>query len=180
MSTKSFQEVFDEIKASVSTSKKGKLIKTFSRSDFDKLAKAFLNEEGYAVDTISTKDGAMVTNQVMPIKEFRNMLRVILIDFGVDKQEAERVIDGYNIHNVSGLYEVCSELLFQYIAAGKKFDFMPKSDFIGSISLKELGSSIGEFRDIQDKDKVIKISKKAHRLLEKRSKCPKWLKSRVK
>ena len=159
-------------------SKKNKPVKSFSRADFNKLATAFLNEEAYVINSVGTKDGAMVTKEVLPIKEFRNMLRVILVDFGVDKQEAQRVVDGYDIHNVDGLYEVCSELVFQYIAAGKKFDFIPKEDFIGSLSLKDLGPSVGEFRDIKTKD-LIKVSKKAHSLLEKRSKCPKWLKERV-
>ena len=179
MSSKTFQEVFDEIKANVSLSKKKKPIKSFSRADFNRLATAFLNEEGYSVNTVSTKDGDMVEKEVTPIKDFRNMLRVILIDFGVDTQEAQRILDGYDIHNVDGLYEVCSELLFQYIAAGKKFDFLPKADFIGSISLKDIGESVGTFRDIKDKETIITVQKKAHHLLEKRSKCPNWLKTRV-
>lgn len=175
--SKTFQEVFDEIRANVSTSKKGKPVKSFSRSDFDRLAKAFLNEKGYTVETVATKNGEIETKQIAVVKELREgMLKSILLAFGVDKQEAQRIAE-VDITNVDGLYEFVSELVYQYINAGKKFDFLPKKDFIGSISLKEMGSSVADFTDIRSKEKIT-VRKEAHKLLEKKSKCPKWLKSK--
>ena len=41
---KTFDEVFNEIKGNVTVSKSGKVKKTFSRADFDKLLKALLND----------------------------------------------------------------------------------------------------------------------------------------
>jgi len=176
---KSFSEVFAEIKANVSVSKKGKPVRSFSRSDFDKLAKAWLNEVGYKVEAVSTKDGELVKKDVFPVQEFRNMLKVILQDFGVDKQAAAKVLDAsYEIRNVDGMYEICSELPYVYMDAGKKFDFIPRENFIGSMLLDEVGESVGEFTDIRSKEKI-HVQKKAHKILQKKSKCPKWLKSKV-
>jgi hypothetical protein len=177
MAQKSFQEVFNEIRSNVTMSKKGKPVKSFSKSDFDRLAKAFLNERGYKTEVVGTKEGSMVTKEVLPVDEFRGMIKIILQDFGVDKQEAQKMIDSYEIHNVDGLYELCSELLYQYMNAGKKFDFMPKKDFVGSMSIKEVAAAEGLFTDIRTKEKIT-IKKEAHKLLEKKSKCPKWLKSK--
>lgn len=176
---KSFQEVFDEIKNNISVSKKGKPIKTFSKSDFDTMAKAFLNEIGYKTEVASIKEGKLVKNEVFPVKEFRTMLATILKDFGVDAAERERVLSTYEIKNVNGLYEVCSELIYKYIEAGKKFDFMPKSDFKGSLLLKDVPKTTGTFRDIGS-DKEISIMKEAHKILERKSKCPEYLKKRNK
>lgn len=176
---KTFKEVFDEIKNNISVSKKGKPIKTFSRSDFDKLAKAFLNEIGYEVDAISTKNGEVVTTKVYPVKEFRSMLATILKDFGVDAAEREKILNGYEIKNVDGLYEVCSELIYKYIEAGKKFDFVPKMDFQGSLTLKEVPKMTGTYRDILTKEEI-DITKEAHKILERKSKCPVHLKKKNK
>lgn len=71
---KTFKEVLDEIKAGVTVTEKGKVKKTFSRTDFDKLAVAFLNETGHTVEVASTKDGKMVTKEVKPIALYRNMV----------------------------------------------------------------------------------------------------------
>jgi hypothetical protein len=62
--------------------------------------------------------------------------------------------------------------------AGKKFDFLAKKDFQGSMSLKDVGASVGDFIDIRSKEKI-SVQKAAHKLLEKKSKCPKHLKKRL-
>lgn len=175
----SFTEVFEEIKANVSTSKSGKPVKSFSRSDFDKLAKAYLNSPDYVIEAAGTKGGEMVTKQIESVKLFRGMIQRILIDFGVDKQEAATILDASKeIKNVDGIYELCSELVYQYMNAGKKFDFITREDFAGSLTLKEMGETTTEHTDIRTKEKY-KISKKPHKLLDKKSKAPSWLKKRL-
>lgn len=177
--TKTFTEVFEEIKANVSTSAKGKTVKSFSRSDFDKLAKAYLNTPDYTIEAAGLKGGELVTKTIEPVKAFRGMIQRILIEFGVDKQEAATILDSSKeIKNVDGIYELCSELVYQYMNAGKKFDFITREDFAGSLTLKEMGEAISEHTDIRTKEKY-KVEKKAHKLLEKKSKTPKWLKKRV-
>jgi hypothetical protein len=178
--TKTFTEVFEEIKANVSTSAKGKTVKSFSRSDFDKLAKAYLNTPDYKIEAAGMKGGEVVKKEIEPVKAFRGMIQRILIEFGVDKQEAATILDSSKeIKNVDGIYELCSELVYQYMAAGKKFDFITREDFAGSLTIKEVGEAVSEHKDIRTGEKF-KVAKKAHKVLEKKSKVPKWLKDRVK
>lgn len=175
--SKTFQEVFDEIKANVSVSKKGNPVKSFSRTDFDKLAKAFLNEVGYEAEVSGTKDGKLATEKIFPVKQFRSMIGAILKEFGVDKAERDAKLETFEIKNVDGLYEVCSELIYKYMEAGKKFDFISKSDFKGSLTLKDVPKMTGTYRDIKTKEEL-SITKEAHKLLERKSKCPQHLKNK--
>lgn len=175
---KSISEVFQEIKDSVAVSKSGKPLRYYSRSDFDKLAKAYFNTPDYEIEAVSMKDGKPEKKKLKPVKEFRTFIRKVLIDFGVDKQEADRVIDNYEFRSVEGVYELCSELVSMF-ASAKKFDFIKKDDFTGSIYIKDVEPTVTTHRDLQTK-KPFKVSKKAHKVLVKKSSTPSWLKKRVK
>jgi hypothetical protein len=177
--TKNFQDVFNEIKENVSVSASGKPVKSFSRSDFDKMAKAFVNEVDYKIEAASFKGGEVVKKEIEPVKALRGMIQRILLDFGVDKQEAARVMDqAYEIRNVDGIYELCSELVFQYMKAGKKFDFITREDFVGSVLLKEVEAGKSKHKDIRTGEEF-EVEKAAHFVIDKKSKAPKWLKKRI-
>lgn len=175
---KNFETVFNEIKDSISTNKSGKAIKTFSRSDFEKLTKAFLNEPGYTTQTVSMRNGEVTKKDVKPVELFRAMIKRVLLDFGVDKQAAETIIDQYEFKNVSGVYEVCSELITNFMLAGKKFDFLPKEDFVGSLTIDAKDESVTDHIKPKTKE-AVKVKKQAHKVLKHKSSCPKWLKERL-
>ena len=178
---KTFNEVFEEIKSNISISKKGNPVKSFSRQDFAKLAKALINPPDYTINAVALRNGEVTTTEVKPIEAFRGVIRRILVDFGVDKQEADRVLESaYEIKSVDGFYELTSELIYQYINAGKKFDFITREDFVGSFSLKSVNETTTIHKIIQNPDEIHTVNKKAHKQLDKRSKCPKWLKTRLK
>jgi hypothetical protein len=187
MAQKSFQEVFDEIKSKVSVSNKGgspRPVKSWSRSDFDRLAKALVNDVNYTIDSVTIKNGKPEKKEIKPVQLYRNAIRQILIDFGVDKEEAKRIMDeSYEIRSVDGLYELASEIIYKYIEAGKKFDFIPRQDFVGSLTLREIGETVTEHKTISkngEPAKTIKVKKQKHKQLEKKSKAPRWLKTHLK
>lgn len=182
---KTFDEVFNEIKSSVSVTKSGKIKKTFSYTDFNRLLKAFLNDPEYTTKVASTKDGEVVYKEVKPVEQFRGMIKRVLVDFGVDKQEAENISTSYQFTNVDGLYEVMSEIIYQYMLADKKFDFMTKERFAGSLTVKSVDKAVGTYRSIRKKgDKTppeeFQVETDQHFVLEKKSKAPKWLKKKFK
>lgn len=189
--SKTFTEVFNEIKEGISVSKKGKPVITFSKSDFEKLAKAYVNEVDYTTEVCSVKAGDLVKDEVKPVEMFRGMIKRILKDFGVDEQEASRVMDSsYEIKSVNGIYEFISELLYKYMEAGKKFDFMTKEDFQGSVYLADILEETKTFANIKKKDAdgniiddgrpaEVVVKKKAHKVIKQKSKCPEWLKERM-
>ncbi len=174
-----FNEVLAEIKGGLSVRKNGKVSKTFSRNDFDKLAKAFVNEVGYTTETVSVRGGDLHRKEVKPVVGFRSLIQAILLDFGVDKKEAARVMEeSYSIKSVNGLYEFVSELIYQYMEAGKKFDFLTKEDFVGGITLDEVEEETREYemRQADGTSKTYKVTKDKHKVLNKKSKCPQWKK----
>ena len=173
-----FEQVFEEVKASVSKTSTGKPVRSFSRADWDKLAKAYLNDPHYTVKAASVKGGELVTKEIEPVKAIRTMIYKVLVDFGVDKQEAERVLDTYEFRSVEGVYELASELVYRYMEAGKKFDFITREDFSGSLTVKEVEESVSTHKNIRTKEEF-KVKKKQHKVLEKQSKAPSWLKSRA-
>lgn len=163
-----FNDVVAEIKSGA-TSKK-----TFSRSDFDKLAKAYVNDVNY--DAKVGQEG----KELKSVELFRGMIKRILKDFGVDEQEASRVMtDAYQIKNVDGVYELCSELIYNYTDAGKKFQFLEKPDFTGSLILNDVEESVKETKGVNSDD-VYVVTKKKHKQIKAQSKAPKWLKDTVK
>lgn len=177
---KTFQEVFNEIKSEITTGRSGKPVKSFSKSAFDKLAKAMVNEVDYTIEAVSIKNGEVQSKELKPVQMYRNVIKGILQDFGVDKQEATRILDSsYEIRSVDGLYELASELIYQYIDAGKKFDFVPRRDFTGSLSLREIDETVSEHKLI-NKEGTVKVKKEKHKVLEKKSKAPRWLKTHLK
>ena len=182
---KTFDEVFNEIKGNVSVSKGGKVKKTFSRTDFDTLLKAMLNETDYSTEYCSTKAGEMVKKTVQPVKMFRESLKRVLTSFGVDSHDAEKIVSEYKFTNVDGWYELMSEIIYRYMEADKKFDFPTREDFKGSMSLKSVDQAVGTYSTIQKKGETGPVEKfnietKAHKVLEKKSKAPAWLKRKFK
>lgn len=181
-----FNEVFDEIKGNVSVSKSGKVKKTFSKSDFDKLLQAFLNDSEYEMSVAKTKGGEMVVDKSQPVKAFRGMIKRILVDFGVDAQDAAKIESEYQIRNVDGLYEVICEIIYTYCKADKKFVIPAKEDFGGmSVTLKSVEKTIKEYSKIRGKDdkgpaEKFTVESGKHSLLVSKSKCPTWLKKKKK
>lgn len=182
---KTFDEVFNEIKGNVSVGKNGKVKKTFSRTDFDALLKAMLNETDYTAEYCGTKNGDLVKKEVKPVKMFRESLKRVLVNFGVDSQDAEKIVNDYKFTNVDGWYELMSEVIYRYMDANKKFDFPTREDFKASISIKNVDKAVGTYSSIKKKGEngpteTFKIETKSHKVLEKKSKAPAWLKKKFK
>lgn len=176
-----FEKEFNKIKSNVSVSKSGKPKKTFSRTDFDRLLVAFLNTPEYSTEIAKTKDGKMVTETIYPVKAFRKFVGKVLAKCGADAQEVAKMEKDFEFTNVDDLYYFIAEYLMVYMDAGKKFDFPTKENFSGSISLKDVDESVGTYKPIGKDGKgkdPFKIKTKAHKVLEKKSKAPKWLKEK--
>lgn len=177
---KTFDEVFNEITNNLTVTKKGKTKKTFSRSDFDKLMKAFLNTYDYKMTIAGTKGGELVTSEITPVKEFRDVvITKILTDNGYDKAEAAKIAAEYEFTKVDGLYEIISEVIYQYMNAGKKFDFITKEDFSGSLTIDTVDESINECTAIGKPGETFKVKTKKHKKLQRKSSANKWLKTKM-
>lgn len=181
---KTLKEMQDEIRSSSIrvVDGKEKVVRTFSRTAFDDIAKSLMNDNDYETTVVKTKAKEIVKEKVNPTAIFRNgMLKRILLDAGVDKHEAEEVSKKLPINNVDGFYELVSETVDAYLNTGKKFTFMPKEDFVGSLVKKEVAKTTKEHRvPSSENGETVKIETGAHKTLRvKNAGCPAWLKKRV-
>lgn len=177
------EETKKSIKEGVSVSKSGKKKKTFSKADYNAITKAMLNTPDYTVEQVGTKDGKVVTKEIKPVAIFREQfIGKVLKDFGVDAQEVEKIKNDYEFKNVEGLYEIVSESITEFMDADKKFDFITKKDFKGSLSLKDVAETTKTYKPISKDGSTdgaeFTVKTKKHRQLEKKSKAPAWLKEK--
>ena len=179
--SKSFNEVAKETKEKVKVSKSGKLKKTHSKTDFDKLMKAYLNDVDYETEFVTVKDGEPVDNKVKTVENFRDtFIKRVLIDNGVDAQEAEAAAKSYKYAKVDGMYEFISDFLYQYMNAGKKFDFPTRKNFTGSISTDVVPKNKKEYKGIGVNPEPFSVETEEHIVVKSKSKAPKWIKKKFK
>jgi len=181
MTKTKFVEALEEIKKSTVNESGKKKAVTFNKASFDDLFKSYLNSPDYDLEEASAdaeSETGFKVDAIKSVQKLRGMFKRVLIDYGVDKAEAESVMNDYQFTNVDGVYEAVSEVMYQYLAAGKKFNFITKSDFVGSLTVDTVEAGESNYRDIQ-KGTDIKIAHKEHKKLNRKSTVPTWLKSRI-
>lgn len=141
-----FTKVFKVIKEDAKKSTR------FSKASFDELALSMLNSD-YKTDVVKSRtEEGVTTIPVEVTKKFANgFIKPILKDFGVDSHEAEE-INNYEFTKVDGLYELSSELITAYMETGKSFNFLPKEDCVGSLSIQEQAPTVKTSRILNKKD----------------------------
>lgn len=175
---KTFTEMMAELAENVKVTAKGKEKKNFSRASFDDLFTAFLNENDYETEVVTLKGGELDRKTIKPVAEFRKVFYNTLLDFGVDKQEAQKILDGsYQFSKTPGAYEFTSEIMENYLKH-KKFNFLSKEDLNASISLETVDEGVKESR-IPNSDEKVKHNIKKHRKIKASSKAPKWAKIKI-
>lgn len=181
MSKKDFKETKAAIEAGVKKNKKGEPIKTFSKSTFDQMALAILNEVNYEVEIAKIKNGEMVKEKIKPVEKLRKgFLKNILNSAGFDKHEIEKFLNELVITNADGLYETIAEIIYNYMDAGKKFPLLVKEDLKASISLKEVPETEKEHRNPKGDGSTVKVKTKKHKKVVVKAAAPQWLKTRKK
>lgn len=173
---------FDKLKKEMQEQiEKGDKKRNHSKSDFNKFTKAFLNDTSFTSYKIKGVDekGQPVKEEIKPVESYRKDIKKVLLDFGVDKQEAEKIME-YQFRNTDAAYEMVSELLYQYLDTGKKFGFIPKTDFNGSIFIDnvEADDDWQEYRIPSKPGEFTYTKRERHKVLNRKSTCPNWLKAK--
>ena len=179
-----FLEAKKELSDNVKCGKSGKKIRSFSKTEFNNLVKSMLNDTEYEATSVKLVNGKLTNISTPVIKDIREKIFVpILTRAGVDKVEAEKLAKDYKFstNQTSMMYDFISNAIYEYMDAGKKFNFPNKPDFVGSIRLQENEDAIVErdVRDPKDRKNIIghkKEERKAHKTLVKKSACPTWQK----
>jgi len=175
---KTYMELVNEVKEELNNGGK----RSFSRELFNDLTAAYLNDIGNTTTIAKTKNGELVEEEINVPLDFRKMVMKILLDFGVDKQEAERILtNDYQFRDVSAIYEVASETILNYVDTGKKYNFIAKSDLQCSLIIEEYKEEVKMTkRPGADDSEAREVLYKKHRKLKAQSTCPDWLKDVIK
>ena len=175
---KTYNELLNEIREELNNGGK----RSFSREMFNELTAAFLNDVENTTTIAKTKNGELIEEEINVPLDFRKMVMKILLDFGVDKQEAERILtNDYQFKDVSAIYEVASEAILNYAGTGKKFNFITKPDLQCSLIIDDYEEEVKMTkRPGADDSEAREVLYKKHRKASIKSTCPEWLKDVLK
>ena len=187
MSKVTVKEALESMKAKENASGKP-VINRFNKKNFTNLMTAMANDPDFSAKVVKVKNNQIdVIEDVMVSKGFREFCRKVVEKAGVDKKESAIVLTSsfeFSPRDLDGLYEFFADAVYEYMAAGNQFDFLPTEDFKGSISLKNVDEVTKTAEAFSPKDRsslgTYKTTKKAHKELTVKSSCPSFLKSRVK
>ena len=141
-----------------------------------------MNDDGYTAKNIKTVKGEYVTVEEQPVAAFRNaFIKDVLVKHGVDKQEAEAAARAYEYSpkQAEALYPVITELLYQYIGAGRTFSFQNKEDFVAAIKMRHIDAHDSTFKNRETGVETVTMIQ-PHRVLIKKSSAPSWKKKKKK
>lgn len=177
-----FSEVLKALEGKTKGTKDKKGSTTFSKKDFADLTASFLNEDDYVAKGIKTVNGEYTEVESHPVKEFREaFIKDVLVKHGIDKQEAEAAARAYQYSpkQAETLYPVITELIYQYIGAGRTFNFHNKADFTAAIKMRDIEAHDSTFKNRETGvESVTAIA--PHRVLIKKSSAPAWKKTKKK
>lgn len=156
--------------------------KTWSKSYFIDLLTDYVNEpelESHIIELKRDENNEEVAKVVKeyPVKKFRKTIKKILIDFGVDEKDAEKVMTDYKFtkKDVETLYEFTSDFIYHYLKSGKKLQVFKKEDAELSLIMEDKEEGEKTY-DGNEKRKGSLVKNKKHKKIKAESKCPKWLK----
>lgn len=160
--------------------KEGKPKRSFSKTQFNELAAAYLNSPEY-VDTVrATKDGEVTLTETTPVKDFReSVIGGIAKAAGLDRSEQEKLVNEYQFSAKTNYHSFVSNTIEAYAGECQhKFTLTPRADMTGSIQID----------DVEEVTKTVKVpgtgeEKKVHygayRKVKAKSTCPANLKEDV-
>lgn len=160
--------------------KGNKVMNRFNKKNFSNLMVAMANESDFQEKIVKMHGGIKTYEDVMVSKGFRKWCKHLLEKAGMDKNESEWVYsDEFKIDNADGLYEFFAAALYEYMAAGNRFDMFSKDDFQASLEIRDIPESkkTRDARSPQTGENLgtFEIKKKKHRELKAKSPCPSYL-----
>lgn len=160
----------------------GKSPNRFSKKNFNRLLLTMANEPEFITEVARVSGGELKeVRGVLVTKGFRNFLRKVLEKAGVDKKESKMVFDrSFQLDDVEGLYDFIEAAIYEYMAAGNRFDFKQREGFRGNITIKDVGerTRVRETSNPHTHEKLgtFEFYSAPHKALVVSSPCPTYLK----
>lgn len=155
--------------------------RVFARGEFNKLVAALANDTNHETKVMKTKQGEKVEETTVPAAAFRKDIHNVLLDFGVDKQEAEPMLTGeYQFKKLDGVYDLATNAIMDF-AEQRAFTFPSAPDMAGmNLVINHVEAHDQENNVVGSKTgEKVKSHVKAHRKGKLTSKTPSWLRERL-
>lgn len=160
----------------------------FNKKNFTTLMTALANDTEFITRVAKVRNSEIdVIEKIAVSKGFREFCKRILEKAGVDKSESVIALsDSFEFTNsdFNGFYEFIETAIYEYMNSGNTFEFLPREDFKGSISIKDVPEKTTVAEAFSPKDRTslgtYETTKKRHKELVAKSSCPVWLKDRKK
>lgn len=150
---------------------------TFSKTTFVKLMATYINEPEFKSHVMKINNGEE-TAEVLddyPVKKFRKLVRTVLVDFGVDANDAEKIMTEYKFKekDMEGMYDFMSDFIYQYLKTGRRFKLFDKVDMNASIIAKEVKADAKDY-EANERRPFSRVEWNDHKKVKIQSSCPEW------
>lgn len=168
----------------------GNSARKLSKKRFEELAGAMMNDLTFEFTEAKISDDKVKSvEKYVPSTSFRTIIKDALIKFGVDKSEAEKVMEPeFVIGKADMVYDFVAALVYEFMKSGNRFDLKDQEDFRGSFELV-YDDEIIEVADAYAPPKEkggdreflgrFETTKKPRYKCKANAACPAWLKTRV-
>lgn len=176
-----FQQKKEEIAALAkqSLNKNGQPKRTFSKTQFNDLAAAYLNSPDYVDEQLKTKAGEATIVETTPVKDFReSVIGGIAKAAGLDKSEQEKLVDSYQFSGKTDYHSFMSNVIEAYASDDcySKFTMNPRTNMVGSIVIETVPATTKEVKTVSSGE-VKTVHYGEYRKVKAKSTCPKGLRS---
>ena len=160
-------------------------VNRFNKKNFNDLMLELANNTEFKFEVAKYSKGSLKLEEIMPTKEFRNWCKKLLIQCGMDKKEASKVLkEEFTFETMNGLYNFFVAAVYTYMSKGNKFDMIPTKEFKGSLYLSNVPKTkkVAKYYSPKDRSFIgeFETSTGSHVKLKASSECPKYLQSRKK
>jgi len=184
-----YTQLCSEIKEKIDSSNraKGRTSSAVSRSDLESMATALLNTPDHEVtvysysakDTSGTGEPVGITKK--PSKRYRDSLKPMLRNLGLDKHDADKIDDiPMTKEHAAAMIDVSTTVIHDYMRAGRKFSFpITEPDEtrmeINCVIAPERTSVGNRFKKDDTADDTVTVTKE-RAILKAKNPIPYWLK----
>ena len=185
-----YTQLCTQIKEKIDTSNraKGKTSSAVSRSDLEAMAVTLLNTPDHEVtvypysakDTSGTGEPVGVTKK--PSKRYRDSLKPMLRNLGLDKHDADKIDDiTLSKEHAAAMMDVSTTIIHDYMRAGRKFSFPitepdeARMEIMTAVAPER--TSVGNrFKKDDSSDSTITVTKE-RAIVKAKNHVPHWLKT---
>ena len=162
---------FTEKKAEIAQAAKAASRITFNENDFNELGTALMNDADYTTKTSMISKDGVVETELNPVADLRKaLIGSVAKAAGCDNDDQSRLVAEHQFPKLP-LHGFVSELIENYVDAGKAFQLNGKNDFKATITMEKQAEAVKENKSPQTGE-VKKTKYSAWRKMKVRSNCP--------